>query len=209
MFSRSSTSPQRTAHHRQSNLLSHFFARMFHLLRRRPSMSPSAAELAQQRAWHNAQAQAQARAEAVTWRWMAGRATWQEAQQAQQMQLAGWPYTQAPRADGWSDTTGQDNSKAAEAIQLAEIYGVVAQEIDRRRAPSASGDHLYIAVVHGVRGAAGVAEGPNIGNYAPGSKWMVRVRRYYPEQISCACGGALPGGAGCGHIGAVLRLRRR
>jgi hypothetical protein len=172
-------------------------------------MSPSAAELAQQHAWHNAQAQAQAQAETVTWRWMAGHATWQEARQAQ---LAAWPSAlpaQLPRAASGA-IPDEVNSTAAKAVQLAGDYRVMAQEIDRRRAPSASGDHLYIAVVSGLPGATGMAaSGLDATSYAPGSKWVVRIRRHHPEQISCTCGGALPQGAACGHIGAVLLLLGR
>ncbi len=215
----------RTAHSQQPGQPHRFLAHLLHLLRRKPANALSAAELAQQRTQQRIQAQAQA----VTWRWMAGRATWKEAQLAQQLQqlqqlqqaqvdqqkqppqTSDWLSAQAPFPTEWRNAGTAEHPTAAEAIRLADRYGVVAAEIDRRRAPAASGDHLYIAVVHGVQGVqgvAGISDTANTANYAPGSKWMVRIRRHYPDQISCACGGTLPQGSVCGHIGAVLRLRR-
>ncbi len=189
-----------TAHPQHVNRFSRFFlsrfcARILHPFRH-ASPPPSAAQLARARELH---------AEAVARRWLAGRATWDEMLRAQaQVQAVGGASTPSipvpvsvslpPRQ--WPAVWG---GRAEEATELAQAYGVVAQEIDRRSAPSASGDRLFIAVVQWS------ATGER-GGYAPGSKWVVRIRRHHPEQISCACGGALPQGSVCGHVGAVLLL---
>ena len=119
------------------------------------------------------------------------------------------------------DATGEQVLRAAEAIWLARSFGVVAEEIDRRRAPSASGDRLFLVTVQGAAGmehAAHIWPPEVIVAHQVGRRWVVRINRRNPSQLACTCPlGKRPGGLGgqsgqsdtCGHIGAVLLLLGR
>ena len=225
------TYPSHSSHQTpRSNWLRRLFARLIRFIHRASLMRPFHRRHTRTAAMQaNRQAQQAQQAEVVLWRWLAGHTTWEEAQQAQQQAQAvayqpyqpgqsGWPRRESTPPALLSRNTpympDTPEQRDEQATRLAHSFNVVAEEIDRRRAPSASGDRLFIATVLGSAGP-GAANGEHdeqtyppaiIAAHRTGSRWVVRINRRDPSQLACTCpSGKRPGGV-CGHIGAVLLL---